>query len=915
VSSSFEPRPESSVLEKNLELLFSRAYAPVRPSIAFRARLASRIEQEIAARSSATAVAPRAGSPAFTGTPGLSGSPRSLRWFARAAAAVLLVALGALAWRRFAASGAPADESLAATLERIAAGGRSAVSIDGARARPVSDDEMAQGLEYGEGSLALWTAPSSSLPIWLGGSGRLTARPAAHVDLTGAPQHDLDLALERGAIDLERYAAGGAWRIGTREGTISLERGTIAVSVRPDAARSGADEPRVAVLLRSGAAHLDANGKELPLLLGVEGELRGGQLVAANAPAIPADESSQREPLAASTAGPEESRPPAIEDKATLTVRISFPPGIPVPASYSLSLLREERLPLVSIPDVHQFESSRREVALEGLRTGSYTIFAQAAGFAVWQRASIELRASGASVAIDLQRGQRVGGRVVDESGRPIEGAVVLSQRDSPTEILPLAMERPPQGWIAAAVSGPNGTFEIDSLSRGVHVLRATHAGFGAAWSEAIDLGSAVAYDEIELRLQRGGTVFGRVTHKDGTIWSGAILIASRIDYRFDLHCLNFGQATADADGAFTIDDLPAGPYVVLNALEPKVDHVASPHVTQVNVAAGARVEVDLTSARKGTRIDGRIVAMPGSPSSAHDASLGSAHDASLGSAHDASHGLAHEASHDSAHGADPDTKLGAELDVILEAHTARYSRRRWQSERAGADGSFRFLDVAPGLYDVYVSTEMGKSFVVEDLLDVPSVPVLPYALRLGSGRIHGRVVERASEHGIANGAVVLELEKDGAFVFAGKVTCDSEGRFEAQGLPSGLYRVTAYAMSGHFGPETREGLLVDSTDRDVATDIALSPGASLDVKVVDESGRALPDALVTFTDDVGRAVHFTPEDFTDARGEFSIDGIRPGRWTVSASRDGWKANGVTIDLLVGESRAVGIVLSPAQPH
>jgi protocatechuate 3,4-dioxygenase beta subunit len=879
VSAPHSPRPDPSILERNLELLLGRAYAPVVPSLAFRARLAAALEQEIAERAPALRlVQPRRSLASRIGVQPV--------WL-RAAAAILLFVLGAFTWK-LAAHASP-TESRAVRLERIAAGGRTAVCTsengESETVREVSDAEIARGIDYAGSSLTAWTAPGSTLPIWIGGAGRLAVRASTRVDVAGAPDEHLAVDLERGAIELERYATGGAWSVTTREGIVHLERGALVVAVAPrgaDAVGPRSEALGVALLLRTGSAYVDEDGRRVALALGAETALRGGHLAVAADPLAQSGDGFQRE-QAGNSAPPENPvLPAASKARGTLHGELVPPANGVLPDSYTITLLRDERLPAISTPEVHVIADKSREFTIGSVRPGTYTVFAEVRGFAVWQRRGVVVATDAPSVSggsgitataatdlsIDLKPGQRLSGRVVDaESGRPIEGAVVLSQRDAPAQILPLAMERAPEGWLATATSGPDGTFEIESLSRGKHTLRATHAGFGAAWSESIDVEAETSRADVELRLARGGTVFGHVAHKDGTAWSGAIIIASRLDYKFEERCMSYGTSIADGEGAFEIADLPAGPYVVINVLEPKEEHVASPHVSQVNVVAGARVEVDLAGVRKGTRLSGRIVAAPGEPV--------------------------------------------AGLDVILEPHEPRPHARKWQSERARDDGSFVFLDLPPGPYDVYISEAMGQRFVLEDVVEVPSVPEFPYSLRIGPGLIQGHVTDGAEKRGLVQAVVVLEIEKEGEYVFAGRAVSDAEGRYDFRRLPIGTYRVTAFATTGRFGPEVREGLRVDATTNEI--DLALASGAALEVHVTDPEGRPIPSAAVAISDENGRRMQFAPEDLTDAHGKLAINGIKPGRWTVTVSHAGYRTTSAVVDLQAGLLGTVEIRLQTAR--
>jgi hypothetical protein len=871
---------DGSIAERNVGLLLSRGYSPVRASPAFRARLAAEVH-ELAVSRAAPARAP-------------ARSLRPLRMrFAVAAAASLVAALSIYAWKH-AAPAAPFDRE--AALARIADGGRTAVCTDGADAtRALSDREAAQGLEYRSELVSILTAKDSGARMWFASAGRLQIEPSTRIDVSGSsdgaaatpstlPTRSttstgaLAFDLARGKIDLERYAAGAEWRVHTSEGTLVLDRGAIAIALRAD----GDSAPRgVRALLRSGAAHLDANGATVALALATETTIRGGAIVSATALDGGSGDAGQRQNAATATGdGVTEAAgaTPAAQSTATLHARIAHAAGTKLPERFTITLLRDERLPQVAQPQPHAIEhadDASDELTIDGIRAGTYTVFAEVRGFATWQQRGVALSAGGpaAEISIDLVRGAIVRGIVRDAlTGRPVEGALVVSQRDAPTQLLPLTIESGPAGCLATTLTGPDGSFELAALSRGRHVLRATKAGHAAAWSPPIELAAEGTHDGIELALGPGATVFGHVTHPDGSPWSGAYVVASRLDYDFDTHVMSVEYVTADADGAYTLIDLPGGPYVVLNVLEAQKTGnkiTKSPHVAQVDVPAGGRVEVDLGATRRGTRLTGKLLSASGAPV--------------------------------------------AGLDVVIMPHGTR-GNRNWQSERTGADGSFAFPDVAPGSYDMFVSEAMGEQLVLqEEEVAVTAVPELAHDIRMAAGEIVGRVVDVASGKPLANVVLILGGDLDGAHRFVGRAVSDVDGRYAMHGLRPATYRVVAYPLSGRLGQEARDGLVVSASQPSVKADFTLAAGASLAITVLDGDRRAIEDAHLAFVDESGTPVQFSPDDLTDQRGRFAIPGMKPGRWRVTIARDGFRASSTSVDLAAGDDRALEIVLDPLE--
>jgi hypothetical protein len=160
-------------------------------------------------------------------------------------------------------------------------------------------------------------------------------------------------------------------------------------------------------------------------------------------------------------------------------------------------------------------------------------------------------------------------------------------------------------------------------------------------------------------------------------------------------------------------------------------------------------------------------------------------------------------------------------------------------------DGSFSFVDVAPGQYTVFARTVLpgaGAGRIVwasaDVIVDGDSLAGLDLALRPGttlSGRV--RFDGEARPVDLKGVRVALIPEQTQGHVSVAPVTAavDGEGRFTVEGVTPGRYRLTA-SLPGR----PREWLLRSAVALGVET---------LDVPVTIEPGGEVTDALIEFTD------------------------------------------------------------------
>jgi hypothetical protein len=171
---------------------------------------------------------------------------------------------------------------------------------------------------------------------------------------------------------------------------------------------------------------------------------------------------------------------------------------------------------------------------------------------------------------LDLRRGVRLSGRVIDPDGGP------------PRELSVIAETLPPGGApgdgssFGYATIAEDGSFEVGAVAPGEITLLAGALQRPEAELRLGRLQDGEARQGLEIRMERGGRIEGRVTMPDGTAAKGARItlldLSDEGDSAANLRFLGrrnseFGAVTTSDDGRFAVEGLGAGPYRVAATL------------------------------------------------------------------------------------------------------------------------------------------------------------------------------------------------------------------------------------------------------------------------------------------------------------------------------------------------------------
>jgi protocatechuate 3,4-dioxygenase beta subunit len=199
---------------------------------------------------------------------------------------------------------------------------------------------------------------------------------------------------------------------------------------------------------------------------------------------------------------------------------------------------------------VEAVSNERGEFRLEGLERGTYSVSASAPGYG---RTAASNVSPGEPVELYLFPGSGVYGRVLDEKGNPVEGALVSTESED-------RMRRSPSR--PGERSDADGRFAFLGLEPGRYRLFAGHDEFAPA---VHDLELARESDaEVEIVLTKGVTLSGRLIDENDEPVKGKLSLRALDGGAVPTFLKSRLTVETDAKGAFSLSSLPAGSHTLV---------------------------------------------------------------------------------------------------------------------------------------------------------------------------------------------------------------------------------------------------------------------------------------------------------------------------------------------------------------
>jgi carboxypeptidase family protein len=552
------------------------------------------------------------------------------------------------------------------------------------------------------------------------------------------------------------------------------------------------------------------------------------------------------------------SEPQPVAAERALAGRVTAG-GQPVKA-FTIALLLERRGNATPPPLTRPFTAEDGRFRWPAPPAGKHRVFVHAEGFALGSLGEHELGGELPELDVQLTPGVTLGGFVIDGQGNPIDGALVLSEQDTPTDGLLLAYSENAFWLPIQARSAPDGSFELAHLNPGTHTLRASARGFATGWLTGVRAPAAPG-EELLLVLGEGGTIAGQVKRADGGPWAGAEIVAVTMD-QVERARTNFAYVRTEADGGYRIEHVPATTMVVVFLRSNE-----QPDVRPVQVVEGLTVRADFESEPRGTRLHGRVLDEDGQP-------------------------------------------LALRNIGLFDAETASWSQD-WVASSTNADGSYVFERVEPGRYELLMIDDVGRGLQRVDQLELPAgVPEVEHDVTVPDAGLDVRLSDSEGKP-VALSSVIVTSVAGGRENFAAYGPSGDDGWCRFPHMLPGEYRVTVYPSQAGLGYAQSEVVRVE--EHHTATlELVHEAGGLATIRVHAGDGRALEGAAIVFHDESGAEHMFSRVPLTDASGRYQAFGLRAGRYRVEAWLEGWHGEPVAFRYELGSEPEIPIVLAPS---
>ncbi len=500
------------------------------------------------------------------------------------------------------------------------------------------------------------------------------------------------------------------------------------------------------------------------------------------------------------------------------------------------------------------------------IRGGAFTLLALSPGLAPGVKR--EARA-GYPAELVLTPARSASGKVVDERGRPIAGALVTA--------VPTLLTR-----FSEVTSGPDGSFKLDGLGDGALFFTAAAPGY-------LPTGRAFSFPAagITLPLSRPRAIEGSVLSR-GKPAAGA---------QVRLYAYHFGRtATAGQDGSFRFEGLLPEEYTVAASQETRA---ASATVTAEQPLT--RVVLNLED---GMRVRGRVSDEAGAPipGASIAAYLGSrrlsdsrSDEQGRFSVEGVPAGGRIIASQEGYESSAAPVAENAELELVLHAQVMvtgtvlsssgepvpevqilAHGASRGMAT-SDATGAFRLAlrEAGPVSLMAHHSTYGAGEISIE-------APAKDVKLQLNAlGTVKARLVDKSHQPIPGARATAFVESKAPRETFSSDAPSDAQGRLILAGLQQGSYRVRFMARG--YQPAERSEVAVPETGEVDLGEVTLENGLEISGVVLKSDGSPASGAFVHAR---GKGVKGSEGVSTDPDGSFTILGLREGSYQLSAFVD-----------------------------
>ncbi len=467
----------------------------------------------------------------------------------------------------------------------------------------------------------------------------------------------------------------------------------------------------------------------------------------------------------------------------------------------------------------------------------------------------LEAQENRSGLKVVLEPGRLAFGQVVDENDVPVVGAEVVLE-ESPKGSDPMAAmwrmrQRQRSGKEQSYLTDGQGRFEINDLAAGRYNLEVRASGFAPARVPGVQVSPSDSRADFGvIVVVPGASIEGRVTDSEGTAIADAEISIEAVQRgMMSVRFSSGGEADAktDARGRFVIEDLLPGQPVNLTVMK---KGYASESVANLLPPPSEPVAIVLLTAAS---IKGQVVDQQGEP---------------IQGAHVM---------------ANPDHRMMTAGGTALQ-----HRRPAWAN--TGEDGSFVIEDVDPGILQV-TARARGYQQKIQAGVELPAGGEVEIDFALEEGAIIEGTVTTSDGKPVVQASITVSEPVDrfsGRNAISASGRTDVEGRYQLTGSPIGPATISVYHEQGR---QLQKSIEVQPGTNVV--DLVLERGFEISGQVVDPDGNPMHGATLTIQQAVqpGEISYSFGGDTQAASGgdgTFTLTGVKAGRYTVTASRDGY---------------------------
>jgi protocatechuate 3,4-dioxygenase beta subunit len=422
---------------------------------------------------------------------------------------------------------------------------------------------------------------------------------------------------------------------------------------------------------------------------------------------------------------------------------------------------------------------------------------------------------------LEVPPGGTISGRVVDKTTKQPVTNFQAGITPAPTGGM-IRMMGPPQ---FRSFTSDDGTFTLENVPVGTVQLNVQAAGYTAGRVAGLTVEEGKPVAAVEVLMDRGAKVTGRVTGPDGSAMAGvAVRVEPKGGNPNALAMMSTGRSTVvtDGNGDYTIEAVEKGEKTVVFARQGYLP-------AQKTVALESnehRVDAQLSS---GVRISGQVVTEGGAPI--------------------------------------------AEAGVMARSATqGDFGSRSTQTD---ASGNFTMEGLSPGRYSFMVNKRGLGSTEVDDV-DVSTGTPVRIVVKSG-GTIYGRVIGLTADE---LGTTTVSASSSGGY---GSAAVDANGNYRIEGAPTGTVRLGATTRMGLGGGKSSPQVSVQLEPGGTAQqDIEFKSGTIVSGRVT-RDGRPVSDAMIGFFPRPGQA-STNARTTTDRDGYYEVTGLEDASYTVSVT-------------------------------